>query len=87
MKNLKKFINEEVKRALREDYRITSPAASKDNEVLRAIYMKAVEIEDYAKRNSFENSPILDGTNIIMKYCLAQKQRLINSEREKNGMR
>ena len=71
---LKKIINESVAQILKE-----SSAAEYDLQSLRAMYQMAQQIEEYANKTNFGNSPIIEYTTKIMQYCTEQTQRVKQS--------
>lgn len=51
-----------------------------DIQELKKIYNKTYELDQLVASTAFENSPIVEHTNAIMQYCIAQKKRIFQSK-------
>jgi len=71
-KDLKNMISESINKILKENM----DAAQVDLDNLRRIYNMTLQLENFANDCSFGNSPIVEHTEAIMQYCIAQKKRI-----------
>lgn len=87
-KKLNDIVTESIKKVLKENYEdFNKDSITRDKETLKKIYMKALEIEEIAEKNYFGNSPVMEHTEAIMKYCIEQKIRLTKSQHNVDDVR
>lgn len=84
---LQKLVAESVTKVLKENFDPNRFMAqnklnsnNSDIQELKKIYNKTYELDQFVASTAFENSPIVEHTNAIMQYCIAQKKRIFQSK-------